>query len=113
MYRYVLKRLMMLIPVILGVILLIFIVMDLAPGDPVLMVASPDATEEELERNSDAAGFFYAMFKRFPYATLLNYSNEMNAEVLLGGREWNWNEDPDPKWLEIPVAWPDDPGIYV
>ena len=71
------------------------------------------ATEEELERNSDAAGFFYAMFKRFPYATLLNYSNEMNAEVLLGGREWNWNEDPDPKWLEIPVAWPDDPGIYV
>ena len=49
MYRYVLKRLMMLIPVILGVILLIFIVMDLAPGDPVLMVASPDATEAELE----------------------------------------------------------------
>ena len=40
---------MMLIPVILGVILLIFVVMDLAPGDPVLMVASPDATEEELE----------------------------------------------------------------
>lgn len=49
MYRYVLKRLMMLIPVILGVILLIFVVMDLAPGDPVLMVASPDATEAELE----------------------------------------------------------------
>ena len=49
MYRYVLKRLLMLIPVILGVILLIFIVMDLAPGDPVLMIASPDATEEELE----------------------------------------------------------------
>lgn len=49
MYRYVLKRLLMLIPVILGVILLIFIVMDLAPGDPVLMIASPEATEEELE----------------------------------------------------------------
>jgi len=49
MYRYVLKRLLMLIPVILGVILLIFVVMDLAPGDPVLMVAAPDATEEELE----------------------------------------------------------------
>ena len=48
MYRYVLKRLLMLIPVILGVILLIFFVMDLAPGDPVLMVAAPDATEEEL-----------------------------------------------------------------
>ncbi len=71
------------------------------------------ATEEELERNTDAAGFFYARFKRLPYATLLNYSNEMKAEVRLGAREWNWNEAPDPKWLEIPVAWPDDPGIYV
>lgn len=71
------------------------------------------ATEEELEKNTDAAGFFYGMYKRFPNASLLNYSNEMNAEVLLGGREWNWNEDPDPGWLEIPVAWPDDPGIYV
>lgn len=49
MHRYIIKRLMMLIPVILGVILLVFVVMDLAPGDPVLMVASPDATEEELE----------------------------------------------------------------
>ena len=49
MYRYVIKRLLMLIPVILGVILMIFIVMDLAPGDPVLMIASPDATEEELD----------------------------------------------------------------
>lgn len=49
MHRYVIKRLLMLIPVILGVILLIFVVMDLAPGDPVLMVASPDATEEEIE----------------------------------------------------------------
>ena len=49
MYRYILKRLLMLIPVILGVIMLIFFVMDLAPGDPVLMVAAPDATDEELE----------------------------------------------------------------
>lgn len=48
MYRYVIKRLLMLIPVVLGVILLIFVVMDLAPGDPALMIASPDATEEEL-----------------------------------------------------------------
>ena len=71
------------------------------------------ATDEELEKNTNAAGFFYAMFKRFPNATLLNYSNEMNAEVLLGGRKWNWNEDPDEAWLAIPVAWPDDPGIYV
>lgn len=43
----------------------------------------------------------------------LEFMEQYLAEVLLGGREWNWNENPDPKWLEIPVAWPDDPGIYV
>ena len=66
MHRYIIKRLLMLIPVILGVILLIFFVMDLAPGDPVLMVAAPDATQEELEvlRHEMGLdrGFFYRYF---------------------------------------------------
>ena len=34
--------------VLIGVSFMIYAVMDLAPGDPVLMVASPDATEEEI-----------------------------------------------------------------
>ncbi len=49
MYRYIIKRLLMLVPVILGVIFIILFIMDIAPGDPVYMVAGEQATEEELQ----------------------------------------------------------------
>jgi hypothetical protein len=49
------------------------------------------ATEEELARTEDVAGFYYAMVKRFPEANLF-ISNEMNANVFKGGMDWNWRE---------------------
>jgi hypothetical protein len=48
------------------------------------------ATEEELERQDTVAGFYYAMAERFPLANLLHLSNEMNANVFRGGRDWHW-----------------------
>lgn len=65
MYRYIFKRLLMLIPVILGVILIIFFVMDLAPGDPVYMVASADATEAELDQLRAELGLSDSFFNRY------------------------------------------------
>lgn len=49
------------------------------------------ATEEELARTKDVAGFYYAMVKRFPEANL-SISNEMNANVFKGRMDWNWRE---------------------
>ena len=49
------------------------------------------ATEEELARANDVAGFYYAMVKRFPEANLF-ISNEMNANVFKGDMNWNWRE---------------------
>jgi glyoxylase-like metal-dependent hydrolase (beta-lactamase superfamily II) len=50
------------------------------------------ATDEELERTNDVAGFYYAMVKRFPDANLF-ISNEMNANVFKGDMDWNWREE--------------------
>ena len=41
MYKYILKRLVLLIPVIIGVSLLVFSIMDIAEGDPVYQIVSP------------------------------------------------------------------------
>ena len=49
MGRYILKRLAMLIPVILGVIFVVFFIMDLAPGSPVNQMVGENATEEEIQ----------------------------------------------------------------
>lgn len=51
------------------------------------------ATEEELARTEDVAGFYYAMAERFPEAHLLHLSNEMNANVFKGGRDWHWRDE--------------------
>jgi glyoxylase-like metal-dependent hydrolase (beta-lactamase superfamily II) len=51
------------------------------------------ATEEELARTDDVGGFYYAMAERFPEANLLHLSNEMNANVFKGDRDWHWREE--------------------
>lgn len=56
MYKYILKRLITLIPVILGVILIIFLIMDLTPGDPATMVLGNMASEEAKEAFREEQG---------------------------------------------------------
>ena len=51
------------------------------------------ATEEELARTDTVADFYYAMAERFPRAHLVHLSNEMNANVLKGDRDWHWREE--------------------
>ena len=49
MHRYVLKRIILLIPVLLGVSMLVYCILDLAPGDAADILAPDDATLEEKE----------------------------------------------------------------
>lgn len=50
MARYFLKRILYLLPVLLGVSILIFSIVHLAPGDPAEIMLGPDATREEIEQ---------------------------------------------------------------
>lgn len=56
MYKYILKRLVTLIPVILGVTLIIFLIMDLTPGDPARLVLGNMASEEALDAFREEQG---------------------------------------------------------
>ena len=49
MYKYILKRLLMLIPVIVGVTFIVFFILNLSPGDPAAIILGDQATEEALE----------------------------------------------------------------
>ncbi len=50
MLNYIIKRLFMMIPVLLGVTLLVFGLLHMAPGDPAAMVLGPDAEPEMMEK---------------------------------------------------------------
>ena len=47
MARYIAKRLILIIPVILGVSILIFTILYFAPQDPTLTILGPNATAEQ------------------------------------------------------------------
>lgn len=50
MVRYILRRILMLIPVMLGVALVSFSLLQMVPGDPAEVLAGEEATQEDIQR---------------------------------------------------------------
>ncbi|WP_417280562.1 nickel ABC transporter permease [Celeribacter sp.] len=48
MLSYVIRRLFLLLPMLIGVSIAVFLVVHLIPGDPARMAAGPDASEEDI-----------------------------------------------------------------
>lgn len=65
MYKYILKRLLLLIPVIICVSFIIFIAMEMSAGDPVLMIAGEEASPEIIEQLRIEYGYDRSVFYRF------------------------------------------------
>lgn len=56
MSRYIFKRIITLIPVIIGVTLLVFFIMSMAPGDPAKFILGEQATPEAIEQLREEMG---------------------------------------------------------
>lgn len=65
MGKYVLQRLLLVIPVLLGATLLVFTIMNFAPGDPALILLGPTATEEQLAKTREEMGLNDPFFVRY------------------------------------------------
>ncbi|MDF2679515.1 MAG: glutathione transporter permease GsiC [Brevibacillus sp.] len=69
MFRYIVKRLIEIIPIIFVVSLLIFFFIHLVPGDPVRLAAGKDATLDEITRVRQELGLDKPLFVQ--YATYM------------------------------------------
>ncbi|MCH1982039.1 ABC transporter permease [Ruminococcus sp. OA3] len=56
MIRYILKRLVWMIPVVLGVIVIVFSILRFCPGDPAEIIAGAEATQEQVDGIREAWG---------------------------------------------------------
>lgn len=56
MHKYVIKRLLMLIPVILGVSFLVFFIMSMSPGDPARTILGESAPQESVDALREELG---------------------------------------------------------
>jgi len=65
MHKYIFKRLLMLIPVIIGVSFIIFIAMEMSAGDPILMIVGEEADPAIIEQLRIELGYDRSVFYRF------------------------------------------------
>lgn len=65
MAKYILRRIAMLIPIIIGVVFIVFVLNELSPGDPARVVAGNEATEEYVEELRESMGLNRPFFVRF------------------------------------------------
>ena len=56
MLKYILKRLLLLIPILIGVSIIIFVLKTITPGDPARQILGNSATEEQVQAKRDELG---------------------------------------------------------
>lgn len=56
MWKYVLKRILALVPVIIGVTLIVYLILNLAPGDPAKVILGEQAEPEAIEQLREELG---------------------------------------------------------
>ena len=63
--RFVLKRLLLLIPVLFGVATLVFAILHLAPGDPARLIAGQRASREQYRAVREALGLNQPLWRQY------------------------------------------------
>lgn len=88
MLKYIVKRILMLIPVLLGATFIVFTVMDMTPGDPAVSKLGVDATAEQIEELRESMGLndpFLLRYGRFIWNLVqgdLGTSYKNNLDVM-------------------------------
>jgi len=72
MYRYIVKRLLFLIPTILGVVFIIFLVMNITPGDPARALLGVSAPQADVDALNHELGYDLPFFQKY-----VNYIKNM------------------------------------
>lgn len=65
MKKYLMKRLMVGLVVLVAITFLSFLIINLAPGDPATLYVSPDATEAQIEQTREALGLNEPLLVRY------------------------------------------------
>ena len=79
MLRYIIKRLLIMIPTLLGVLLIIFLITYLIPGDPAQMALGSNYTEEAYEAKREELGLDDPFIVRY-----VNYVIDVVTQLDLG-----------------------------
>ncbi len=93
MGKYILKRILWMIPVIIGVSLFVFVVLDLSPGEPARMVLGDQATDVDVAEFNHKYGldepilvqygkYMYRIVTKFDFGASYVTGRSVTSEIL-------------------------------
>lgn len=65
MWKYVLKRILMIIPILFGVAFIVYFIMDLTPSDPGRLILGLSASQQAVDAMNEQLGWNRPFFERF------------------------------------------------
>ena len=65
MLAYIIRRILLVIPTMVGIIFIIFVIMELTPGDPALIMLGNKATPEAVQQIHEELNLDAPFFVRF------------------------------------------------
>ena len=104
MHRYVIKRLLLLIPVIIGVSFMIYFIMDLAPGNIITQLVGEDATEEQIAALMHQYGYDRTVFYRYGKYMLGLLHGDLGTSYITKKPVWDMYITRLPKTLALALG---------
>ncbi len=65
LHRYILRRILLLIPIVIGVSFIIFSILYIIPGDPGSIILGPGATQADIDKLNTTLGYNLPFFQRY------------------------------------------------
>ncbi|KGX87445.1 nickel ABC transporter permease [Pontibacillus marinus] len=65
MFVFIIRRMLQMIPVVLGVILVVFLIMQMVPGDPAVLLAGESATKEQVAQLREQLGLNQPLYMQY------------------------------------------------
>ena len=84
MYKYILKRLLMMIPVLLGVTFIVFFILKVSPCDPAAMMLGDQASEEALEMKREELGLNDPLLVRYGRYVVIMVQGDLGTSIRTG-----------------------------
>ena len=85
MGKYILKRIVMLIPVVIGISFVVFSIMSLTPGDPAQLILGESASKEALDAKREELGlndpFIVQYFRYVSAASVSDFGRSYTTTV--------------------------------
>ena len=81
MTKFVLKRIVALVPVVIGISFIIFAIMDLTPGEPARLILGPYASQSDVETFNQAMGLWNIIQNAKRCVSRINSKDSMFLDI--------------------------------